>query len=389
MEPTSVGTTSQAAQASRTRGKIDSLQVLRALAFLGIFLEHADGWIRWPSLGVSVFLVLSGFLMQRNYSDAELIPSIKNNLKFAIAKIKKLYHLHILTGVLALILNVITIVQSGAQLQSLLLLPVKMVLSALLLQSWVPDIRINWCLNGVAWYLSVMLFMYFVFPFLKDRIKKARPRNLGILCVAILLVEIAVCIPVVAVFGPESPVYQWFMYCFPVFRLGEFVIGCALARWYMEKPHDAVGAAKVAAFAIVALVLTVLVELWARQGYSGALQAALHNWTTVYIPLAAAWLCLFALDRGFVKGLSACKPILFVGDISAYNFLIHIMVIKYCNLILTLFGIGCDPDFLNPDIDGIAKLGLIVLEFALALAASYGYKKLHDSWAAKQAQAKS
>lgn len=45
-----------------------SLQGMRALAFIGIFSEHA-GLTHLGSWGVSCFLLLSGFLMYYNYGD--------------------------------------------------------------------------------------------------------------------------------------------------------------------------------------------------------------------------------------------------------------------------------------------------------------------------------
>lgn len=50
-----------------SNSKIISLQALRAIAFLGIFLSHTNCFIQWPWLGVSTFFVLSGFLMMRTY----------------------------------------------------------------------------------------------------------------------------------------------------------------------------------------------------------------------------------------------------------------------------------------------------------------------------------
>lgn len=51
--------------------KLDSLQAVRALAFLGIFLSHTG--IKYfgttGTWGVSVFFVLSGFLMVYNYTN--------------------------------------------------------------------------------------------------------------------------------------------------------------------------------------------------------------------------------------------------------------------------------------------------------------------------------
>lgn len=46
--------------------RLNSLQGLRAVAFMGVFLGHC-GIGSGGGMGVSVFLVLSGFLMIYNY----------------------------------------------------------------------------------------------------------------------------------------------------------------------------------------------------------------------------------------------------------------------------------------------------------------------------------
>lgn len=85
---------------------MNSLQTIRALAILGIFVSHsgiqmfeANG--DW---GVSVFLILSGFLMFYSYSDSDRISEcgLKYSLKFGVHKIKRLYLLHIVTLISAL-----------------------------------------------------------------------------------------------------------------------------------------------------------------------------------------------------------------------------------------------------------------------------------------------
>jgi len=74
------------------RKQIDSLQALRGLAFLGIFLFHTNipcfgGAGAW---GVSVFFILSGFVMVYSYFELNRIdtPSFFGNLKFAFGKVK-------------------------------------------------------------------------------------------------------------------------------------------------------------------------------------------------------------------------------------------------------------------------------------------------------------
>ena len=79
--------------------RINSLQAIRTLAFLGIFLQHTG--LKLFSLsgswGASAFVLLSGFIMTYRYLNSDKIQtySILNNLRFSFNKIKKLYFLHI------------------------------------------------------------------------------------------------------------------------------------------------------------------------------------------------------------------------------------------------------------------------------------------------------
>ena len=54
--------------------KIESLQAVRGIAFLGIFLKHTgiSLFCALGDWGVSIFFVLSGFLMSVRYNGAEL-----------------------------------------------------------------------------------------------------------------------------------------------------------------------------------------------------------------------------------------------------------------------------------------------------------------------------
>ncbi len=77
--------------------QIESLQILRAIAFLEIFLGHCGITFFTGAFGVSIFIVLSGFCMALNYlPKADKISlSPVSNIKYALLKIKKLYGLHL------------------------------------------------------------------------------------------------------------------------------------------------------------------------------------------------------------------------------------------------------------------------------------------------------
>ena len=65
--------------------KIKSIQALRACAFLGIFASHLEIF-SLGAWGVSIFLVLSGFIMYYAYSNRDLETGFEKNITFAVKK---------------------------------------------------------------------------------------------------------------------------------------------------------------------------------------------------------------------------------------------------------------------------------------------------------------
>lgn len=157
------------------RHTILPLQGVRAFAFLGIFLYHCGVFETGP-WAVQVFLILSGFLMAYNYCDKmNGNYDFKFSMEFSIHKIKKLYPLHITMMLIVILPSVKEMVLS----HKLYILYFEQILANLLLiQAWIPSNLFWYSLNGVAWYLSVVLFTYIVFPKLLCMMKKWILKNL-------------------------------------------------------------------------------------------------------------------------------------------------------------------------------------------------------------------
>jgi peptidoglycan/LPS O-acetylase OafA/YrhL len=215
--------------------RIDSLQGVRALAFLGIFLYHAirtfpgeckvytffsTGLGPW---GVSVFFVLSGFLMTYSYWNRPPQKTLKGMVIFALRKEKKLYLLHLIMlffGCVYLILghkSVSEIIKG-------------LIITVPLMQTWSP---IGYqAINTVAWYLSVSLFLYFVFPAILPIIKNRNAPDRIVMMVAIYFLQLIIgyCI---ARFTHVD--VKWITYCHPLYRVGDFVIGGLMASFYINQ----------------------------------------------------------------------------------------------------------------------------------------------------------
>ena len=163
---------------------ISSLQGLRAVAFLSVVLSHCGA----PWLGpwaITVFVALSGFLMTCNYYDRpRTAPGLRSVIAFSLKKIRKLYPLHLIMMAAALLL-VLKGLLAQPSARGVLSCAAQLVVSIFLLQTWIPSSRFWFCLNGVAWYLSVQAFLYAIFPPLLVVLKKADARRLR--CIAAVI----------------------------------------------------------------------------------------------------------------------------------------------------------------------------------------------------------
>ena len=354
---------------SKKRPQIKSLQALRALAFIGIFLCHADVNINWSALGVSIFFVLSGFLMVYQYEGKELSVGIKDNLLFSWKKISKLYPLHIVMMVLSVLRILLLYLKNGVGLKKYIFLFGKIFLNITLLQTWVPHHDINVSINGVAWYLSVALFLYFLFPYLKKWINKINLKTVSLVCILLLLCEILLCIPMIRFFGLDNPVYIWFMYCFPVFRIGDFFVGCCLGKWYLDYIEDKSIPVSVATIGeILLFVISVFIVVWAKTEQQNIMLQALQNWTTIYIPIAALWVLAFSKKQGMLSKVLTNKITLYLGNISSYLFLIHLVIIQFFSAIMDNYSIV---------LLGYKKVVIVIMEFICSWIGTIIYQRIN------------
>lgn len=218
--------------------KLGSLQLLRGMSAFCIFLYHD---IRtFPGSGkiydffskplgplcVSVFLVLSGFVMTYSYWDRLLKSSLYERFVFALRKIRRLYPLHLIM----LLIGTVRLMIRGKEMSELVK---DLLLTIPLLQTWSP-VRYQ-AINTVAWYLSATMFLYFMFPVLLPCFKKKK-RSAALITIAVIIAirEIIGYF----VFHFTSLDIKWLIYCFPLSRMVDFAAGGLLASIYMNQSEE-------------------------------------------------------------------------------------------------------------------------------------------------------
>lgn len=315
------------------RSRIESIQVIRAIAFILVFLSHVE-LISTGPIGVSLFLVLSGFCMTYSYLGTEQRriqdPSVRNCLRFAWGKVKKLYPLHVITLLLvALVIFGGLLLHKGSEAE-IAEQGGYFVANALLLQSWIPWQHGYFSFNAVSWYLSTSAFSYFIFPWVfraiwsKDRKRIARlaGTTIALMILVAFILEIGK-----NTWEWQNAIIKWIVYICPVYRAGDFIIGLVAGYIFLTNRQTRGGGGIQHSISEILVVILMIAQVIIYN--SNVSQAT--NWTLTLFWLPTSVLCiyLFAVNKGIVsRTLSKGKTLVWIGNISGETFLIHQICIK-------------------------------------------------------------
>lgn len=317
------------------KNRLTVLQGIRALAFLGIFSEHA-GITHLGSWGVSCFLILSGFLMYYNYgNDIEMQYHFFDNVRLAIKKVLKIYPLHCLTLAAS-----IPIYFSMARLDTVRHIVIwifKLISNIVLMQSWVPKSEFYWSFNAVSWYLSLQLAMYFAFPYIRKMINRnANKKRIGLSALLTIIIQIVISSLLISQSARISQIPLkisddltfYLTYICPLYRLGDFYLGCIVGYFFVHKRDLCINNAIVYSLLEIAIVLFLfpLQIIYNKQiGIIG--NDAFRN-DLLYTFQVAFFIYIIALGKGMVSKYIFSSTILVeLGNISGYCFLFLQLVI--------------------------------------------------------------
>lgn len=345
------------------RPKLISLQALRALAFISVFLNHTTG--RMVALwGVSVFFVLSGFLLIYTNVDSVTNKKTIKSFPYTVNKIKKLYPLYLITTVACIPL----IKLSGDSFHKLVYLIKSLLLNIFLVQSWSPNSLDFGSLNAVSWYLSTLAILYFFSPMiLKWMSKVYRMKHLAIVTSAIIIVQLFTGYFSTKIIVPTSvskDFVYWFTYIFPLYRLGDYLIGCNVAILFLHFKRD-ISRQQALILEILGIVSTGICSYLAIHQFA----AGVGEWfifTTLFLPSSALLVYVFALNKGLITKTLTNHWLISVGNLSGHTYLIHQVVIRYFYLFLS--------DVQVPNI--VKKIIILIAAFVFTVFLSVMYKKL-------------
>ena len=343
--------------------KIYSLQILRFICFLTVMIAHSGYFQFLSNLAVSVFFVLSGFVLMYSYRDKDINTDLKSLFSFAWSKTRKLFFLNILVSFSILLIELYAIYTGNNQydLKTTLLY---FVLQILLIQTFTPGMNKIDFLNAPSWYFSVSMMLYFFFPLIRKSIKDINKTEKCITCVVLLYLTKFIA----TYLFRNIPDSTYLLYFSPYFRFFDFIIGCFLLKIY-SNISDKEKTGWIYIVTVLLFAALVLVNL------GGSVPAWMY-YSLQHLPSSVFIVLSFALlnDRIDIKK-PAIRRLVDLGDISGYAYMIHSMVVEYIKQLYA--------HFMGNEINGIL---LFAVATTATISLSFIYKKyIVEKWSFKKA----
>lgn len=295
------------------------LTSLRFFAAAAIVIYHMSVYGLMPfgelpalANGVSLFFVLSGFILAYNY------PDMQDGIwRFYLSRFARLWPVHCFT--LGLVIFLLP------QLGNWATQPEGYPLfwsNLFLVQSWIPNSAHTLSFNGVAWSISAEMFFYAAFPL---AIAASRAWLLVLFCFSATIA--------VVIYGhfsgqlsSQDPwAYTWThaVLHFPPMRLFEFLTGIATARLFIARKPKGSNAAEIASI-VMAITAVTGTSLISDKGLIGEWLGQCGSF------LAFAVLIYVLASGGGIVARTLSHPWLVrMGEISFATYMVHQIVIRH------------------------------------------------------------
>ena len=345
--------------------RLDSLTGLRFFAAFAVLLRHTVPEI-FPlpvltelsaigPVGVGFFFVLSGFILTWTWK-----PTTARS-QFYLRRAVRILPLHVLTTIMAAALLIIANTP----------LWVSTILSLFLLQAWLTD-KYRLGGNSPSWSLSVEAFFYLLFPLIVQPLARLTVRkSWAVIFSAGTLMIFWHMFYLVAGKLQLSFVSALSGYTNPLYRLGEFVIGVALASAMRRgwRPKFSMPAAlAVALFGYCAIAL-----MNAMIKYFAAFSLPLSVLDLLFLPVTVV-LITSAVSSDLRGRMSPMRnPVIVrLGEWSFALYLIQSLVITGAVRLFAYGTISWES--------GLVAIGVIVISVGLSGAFFHWFEKPAEGW---------
>lgn len=303
------------------------------MAFLGVFTHHT-GITNLGHSSVSIFFLLSGFLLVYTNFSKKFSNTFLNNLRYMWKKIKGLYPIYVIS-LLVLLPDLLFFDKS-----SIIVKIIRFVINLFLFESYFPSDggfleNISATINGPTWYFSTLTFLYFSFPWILSKIQKFKNNRQAVFEIIKSLV-ILVVIAYTEFYLEKNTYYKgtWLVYMSPIGRIWDFYIGCNLGYIFLNSNLQVKKIS--ASIAEILSIVVILVLVYFRFNSSSIISSE-YLLDIAYIGPSMLFVFIFAIGKGIVTSLLSNSLTQYLSRISGIGFIIHYPIISYTNFSLKLF----------------------------------------------------
>lgn len=299
------------ARTSEGAPQLPALTGLRFLAALGVLGAHFGRWLALPtplhaliargSVGVSLFFVLSGFILAHTYRAPN--GMLRGTTRaFYVARFARIYPLYLCGLILALVT-----VDPWAP-QPFLPMADVLAINLGLMQSWMPPLQA--VINGPGWSLSTEAFFYLLFPLLLPvcvRLSSRRRLVLSLFAWATALT----CQIGAQQFGFADAG------AIPLGRLPEFLCGMLVGCQWSDRRELTWGNRHCDTIAILMLVSVVALLIYTPPAWTAVLVNG------VFAPAWAMLIYALAHGRGWIASFLSLPALILLGEASYALYILH------------------------------------------------------------------
>jgi peptidoglycan/LPS O-acetylase OafA/YrhL len=310
------------------RPRIESLTGLRWCAALAVFLSHNVPGGKTPLIistffssgyiGVTLFFVLSGFVLTVTYGNVMAEPRITNIWNYAVARIARVMPLYWL---ILLLVAVVWIFFGPAATTAGLWW------HFLAIQAWSGDLKLAYSWNSPGWSVGVELFLYAMFPILVLLTGALTSTRKVVILAIFVVAAMATLVIFFHVTGNDrlpwtdpASAHRW-LYRSPLTRLGDFTLGICGALIYARE-RDRPNLIKAAPLVAAAMSILILGLMTVPQLLDSSL-----SYDLVYAVPGAVLILSLALSphQGIARFLGSVALVA-LGELSYAFYLIHVPV---------------------------------------------------------------
>ncbi len=296
--------------------RLNAFSGIKVLAVAGIIACHAGLFPGWDLCArmVEVLFLVSGFCMAYNYYEKTTEPTLAAGVEIVKGKLPRLYSIHLATFLLQLFF-----VATWAQ------KPLEYIFSVGLLNlslqhAWFPATQFTF--NNVSWFLSALIFCYFITPTLTGAARTANARHrLG----ALFLLIAAIRFYLEYMERNHPALIPLDLHANPLIQSLNYSLGFIAGVWFINASNANAILNKRLSAAAISWLEFLFVALYLAACYTLADTA----YRLFFILLALPPLYLLAFNRGVLSRTLAAQPLRWLETITLEVFMFHSFILYH------------------------------------------------------------